>query len=119
MEGENEQVSPTRYGVPEVIMSVRLTLLSFSASFLAMLGCSRPKENLFVWDRPSSPISNLPIQKSATCRFKKGLSVSFQKAPTKEEPNGPERVYYSASNEDETDTVAFLDFGYQHPKGSI
>jgi len=73
-------------------------------------------DSLFVWDRPVLIPANLPIAKSATCRFKKGLSVSFQKAPTPQEKNPPERVYYSQSNEDEANTVSFVDLDTRTPK---
>lgn len=100
-------------------------LLVFGTTLL--LGCSSPSateplarstssNELFVWDRPVLIPSNLPIGKSATCRFKKGLSVSFQKTPTPQDENPPERVYYSQSNEDEANTVSFVDLDTRAPK---
>lgn len=84
----------------------------------AMLGCSKPSEDLFVWERPASPLPpKLPITQSATCRFKKGIAVGFHKKfPVGSDPNGPERVYYSTSDENEADTVAFLDLDTNAPK---
>jgi hypothetical protein len=73
-------------------------------------------DSLFVWDRPVLIPTNLPITKSATSRFKKGLAVSFQKAPSPLEKNPPERVYYSQSNEDEANTVSFVDLDTRAPK---
>ena len=70
---------------------------------------------MFVWDRPKSPLLKLPITQSATCKFKKGFAVSFHKFNT-EPPTAPERIYYSMSDEDESDTVAFLDLDTDAPK---
>jgi len=56
---------------------------------------------------------NLPITQSATCRFKKSLGVSFQTADA-ESPR-PQGIYYSASDEDETDTVTFIDLDTPRP----
>lgn len=80
-----------------------------------MLGCSKSAD-LFVWNRPILAGSHLPLAQSATCRFKKSLAVSFQKVVTKEEPNSPERIYYSAGDENESDTVSFLDLDTKTPK---
>jgi hypothetical protein len=121
-------------------MNSVLALLLFSA--LVTLGCSKPTakgppssassaDNLFVWNRPPSPLLKLPITQSATCRFKKVLDVSFRKKFSgwdrmlarlgqgkliPDDPNEPERVYYSAHDEDEADTVAFLDLDTNAPK---
>jgi hypothetical protein len=76
-----------------------VVLLSFFA--LVTQGCSSPaSKDLFVWSRPHYSLSNLPISKSATCSFKKGLSVAFRK----QEPNETEQMEYSASDENEADT---------------
>src|SRR5580698_6085821 len=93
---------------------------------LVTLGCSKPStketsvsigsnDNLFVWDRPTSPVVKLPITQSATCRFKKGVAVSFHRFST-EPPTAPERIYYSMSDEDEADKVAFFDLDTDAPK---
>jgi len=101
---------------------------------LAALHCSKPAPKdtavpaaanvpassngtLFKWDRPTSLVgTNLPITQSATCRFKKGLAVNFNKIITNEEPNAPERVYYDLSGEDELDPVTFVDLDTRAPK---
>jgi hypothetical protein len=107
---------------------MKLSRIALTLPVFLMPGCSKPAakepsasssafiDNLFVWNRPASPAANLPIGQTATCRFKKGLAASFQKVSTKEEPNGPERVYYMASDENEADTVAFLDLDTNTPK---
>jgi hypothetical protein len=84
----------------------------------AMLGCSKSSDDLFILDRPILPLPiKLPITQSATCSFKKGFSVSFHKKfPMGTDPSETERVYYSASDEIETDTVAFLDLDTNAPK---
>src|ERR1700722_3225229 len=105
---------------------VKITLLVLAFSALMALGCSKPSakdasvsigsnDNLFVWDRPTSPVVKLPITQSATCRFKKGVAVSFHRFST-EPPTAPERIYYSMSDEDESDTVAFFDLDTNSPK---
>jgi hypothetical protein len=107
--------------------NMKLPLGMLAVAALVMLGCSKPAakeasipaalgDNLFVWDRPFSFPINLPIAQSTTCRFKKGLAVTFQKIITKDEPNPPERVYYSAGDEDISDTVSFLDLNTKAPK---
>jgi hypothetical protein len=64
--------------------------------------------DLFVWERPFYPVSNVPITRSATCNFKQGLSVGFQKPPsTKPKNDRVERITYSTSSENESDTVSF------------
>jgi len=95
-------------------------------SSVLMLSCSGPsaKESptrasddpLFVWDRPVLIPTNLPITKSATCRFKAGLAVSYEKKITNQELSPPGRVYYSESNEDEANTVSFVDLDTRSPK---
>ena len=115
-------------------MNYALALLSFSV--LVTLGCSKltskaspssvSGDNLFVWTRPISPLLKLPITQSATCRFKKVVDVTFRKKLSSwdrifakeyvpDDPNEPERVYYS-HDEDEADTVAFLDLDTNAPK---
>jgi hypothetical protein len=112
------------FGMLPGIVKITLSILAFCA--LAMLGCSKPSakeasvstgsnDNLFVWDRPASPLPNLPITRSATCRFKKGIAVSFHRLST-EPPTAPERIFYSADDEDESDTVAFVDLDTDTPK---
>jgi hypothetical protein len=68
-----------------------------------------------VWDRPIA-VAHLPIAKSTTCRIKKSLAVSYSKKITNEELDPPERVYYDAGDEDEADTVAFVDLDTKSPK---
>jgi hypothetical protein len=105
---------------------VKITLLVLAFSALMALGCSKPSakdasvsigssDNLFVWDRPASPLLKLPITQSATCSFKKGIAVSFHRFST-EPPTAPERIYYSMSDEDEADKVAFFDLDTDAPK---
>jgi hypothetical protein len=93
-------------------------ILPYSFAALAMASCSRPaSDDFFVWNRPRYPFSNLPIVKSATCSFKKEVSVGFRnRSPLSGEPKESERVYYSASDEDESDTVAFVDLDTNGPK---
>jgi hypothetical protein len=82
---------------------------------LAANGCSKSSGDLFVWDRPTTPRPpKLPITQSASCRFKKTFAVGFYEFPG--DPNRPRRVYYSASDGDEADTVAFLDLDTNAPK---
>jgi hypothetical protein len=117
-------------------MKFFFAVLSFSA--LVTLGCYKPTakrtppspasgDNIFVWNRPISPLIKLPITQSATCRFKKDLDVTFRKNVSgfdrifakkyvPDDPNEPERVYYSTHDEDETDMVAFLDLDTDAPK---
>lgn len=72
-------------------------------------------DSLFVWERPVFPSPKLPIKQSATCRFKKGLGVSFERLKT-EPATAPERIYYSVSDENELDPVAFVDLNTPTPK---
>jgi hypothetical protein len=70
---------------------------------------AKSNEDLFVWLRPFYPVSNIPITRSATCGFKQGLSAGFQKPPSlKQKNDGVERVSYSISPENESDTVSFI-----------
>jgi len=72
--------------------------------------------DLFNWERPFYPVSNIPITPSATCSFKQGLSVGFQKPPSTNQKNdGPERVSYSISSENEADTVSFINLDTKTP----
>jgi hypothetical protein len=72
--------------------------------------------DLFNWERPFYPVSNIPITRSATCSFKQGLSVGFQKPPSTNQKNdGPERVSYSISSENEADTVSFTNLDTKTP----
>jgi hypothetical protein len=43
---------------------------------------AKSSDDLFVWERPFYPVSNIPIARSATCSFKQGLSAGFQKPPS-------------------------------------
>ena len=114
----------TDFGMLPGIVRITASILGFSA--LVTLGCTKPSaneasvsigsnNNLFVWDRPASPLPKLPITNSATCSFKKGVAVSFHRFNT-EPPSAPERIFYSLSDEDESDTVAFLDLDTNAPK---
>jgi len=82
---------------------------------------SAPSGDLFAWERPTLPPPKLPITQSATCSFKKGLAVSFERPSTWKGPPGsvqvpaPNRIYYSQSDENEADTVAFLDLDTKRP----
>jgi len=89
------------------------------ASLALVSGCLKPgarqSKTLFVWDRPVA-FARLPIAKSTTCRIKKSLAAYYSKTITNEEPDPPERVYYEAGDEDEGDTVAFVDLDTKSPK---
>jgi hypothetical protein len=74
---------------------------------------SKANDYLFVWSRPMQFPINLPITQSATCRFKKSLGVGFQKPDA--ESRRPEGISYSAHDEDETDTVTFVDLDTGSP----
>jgi hypothetical protein len=74
---------------------------------------SRANDYLFVWSRPMRFPSNLPITQSATCRFKKSLGVGFQKSDA--ESHRPDGISYSANDEDETDSVTFVDLDTRSP----
>ncbi len=98
----------------------------FIFTALATIRCSNPQQKkplsqsvsndkLFVWDRPILIPMNLPITQSATCRFKKGLSVGFMKLKT-DPPTASEKIDYSVSDENESDTVAFVDLNTKTPK---
>jgi len=93
-------------------------LVVFALGAFIMVGCSKPSDDLFVWNRPISSLPiKLPITQSATCSFKKGLAVGFhKKLPLANDANGAEQVYYSTSDENEGDTVAFLDLDTNAPK---
>jgi hypothetical protein len=105
-----------------------MRLLVPVVAYLVLLGCSKPatKEtpasgasdgDLFVWLRPKTTIPiSLPIAQSTTCSFKKGLSASFMKIVPPDGPIVPERIYYSTSDENETDTVSFVDLDTNSPK---
>ena len=72
--------------------------------------------DLFVWPRPFYPVSNVPITRSATCNFKQGLSVGFQKPPSSKPKNdGVERVTYSTTSENESDSVSFTNLDTKTP----
>jgi len=72
--------------------------------------------DLFVWGRPFYPMSSVPITRSATCSFKQGLSVGFQKPPSAKRKNdGAERISYSMSTENESDTVSFINLDTKTP----
>ncbi len=43
------------------------------------------------------------------------MAVSFEKLKT-DPQDAPERIYYSVSDEDETDTVSFIDLDTKNPK---
>jgi hypothetical protein len=114
----------THFGMLPGIVRITASILGFSA--LVALGCTKPSanetsvsigasDNLFVWDRPASPLPKLPITNSATCSFKKGVAVSFHRFNT-EPPTAPERIFYSLSDEDEADTVAFLNLDTDAPQ---
>jgi hypothetical protein len=116
--------SITDFGMLPGIVRITASILGFSA--LVTLGCTKPSaneasisigssDNLFVWDRPASRPPKLPITNSSTCSFKKGVAVSFHRFNT-EPPTVPERIYYSLSDEDESDTVTFLDLDTNAPK---
>jgi hypothetical protein len=73
-------------------------------------------DDLFVWERPFYPVSNIPITRSATCSFKQGLSVGIQKPKsTKQKHGGAERISYSTSAENESDTVSFINLDTKTP----
>ncbi len=61
--------------------------------------------------------ANLPIKQSATCRIKKTFAVNYHRRVTNAELNAPERIYYSlGEDEDEADTVTFIDLDTKNPK---
>jgi hypothetical protein len=108
-------------------------LAALSVCALVTLGCSKPTAKrappslasggIFAWIRPVSPLIKLPITQSATCRFKKSLNATFQKNVSGTfsekyipDPDESERVYYFVYDEDETDTVAFVDLDTNAPK---
>ena len=113
-------------------MKFLFAVLSFSA--LVTLGCSKPAAKrtsfsfasggIFAWNRPASPLIKLPITQSATCKFKKSLNATFRKNVSStfaekyipDDPDESERVYYFVYDEDETDTVAFVDLDTNAPK---
>jgi hypothetical protein len=74
---------------------------------------STSHDYLFSWSRPMRFPINLPITQSATCRFKKSLGVGFQKPDA--ESRRPQGISYSAHDEDETDTVTFIDLDTPRP----
>jgi len=74
---------------------------------------SKANDYLFVWSRPMKFPINLPITQSATCRFKKSFGVGFQKPDA--ESHRPEGISYSVHDEDETDTVTFIDLDTRSP----
>lgn len=77
---------------------------------------SKSDDELFVWERPFYPVSNIPITRSATCSFKQGLSAAFQKLPsTKQNKGAPERVTYATSTENESDTISFTNLDTKSP----
>lgn len=71
---------------------------------------------MFVWHRPIQFPINLPITQSATCRFRKSLAAGFTKAATDNKSHIPEGISYSADDEDEADTVTFMDLDTRSPK---
>jgi len=79
---------------------------------------SSNNENLFVWNPPQdilmSPSTN--ITDSATCRFKKSFNTFFEKKITNSELNPLERIYYNIGDDNEADTVTFVDLNTEHPK---
>lgn len=103
-----------RHGV--FILSAALTLACSGRSVKNPPTSVTLSDNLFAWDRPVLIPSSLPITKSATCRFKEGLAASFQKIPTPQNQDPPERIYYSESKEDEANTVSFVDLDSRTPK---
>jgi len=74
---------------------------------------SKGSDYLFVWSRPMQLPINLPITQSATCRFKKSFGVGFQKPDA--QSRRPEGISYSAHDEDEADTVTFIDLDTRSP----
>ncbi len=80
------------------------------------VGLAPTSDDLFVWDRPTRITNNVPVTRSATCRFKQGFATSFYAERTDGQPNSPERIHYSQSNENEADTAAFVDPDTKRPK---
>jgi hypothetical protein len=79
-------------------------------------GIQNSNDNLFVWQRPFFVPKNLPVSRSATCSFKKGLSVGFSKPPSSNgKSEAPERISYSVSDENEADTVSFINLDTKTP----
>jgi len=71
---------------------------------------------LFVWSRPTQFPINLPITQSATCRFKKSVGLGFQGKVADDKSHPPEGISYSAADEDEANTVTFIDLDTRSPK---
>ena len=91
-----------------------------TAIFVALVWCSQPaqagkNDYLFVWRRPIQFPVNLPITQSATCRFRESLAAGFQKATTDGKSHPPEGISYSADDEDEADTVTFINLDTHSP----
>lgn len=104
------------------------------AILLFLAGCSRPvsrqasssstqaaqNDDLFEWSRPIRFPINLPIAQSATCSFKKSVGVAFHAADPSNPDDANSRLFkgisYSVSDEDEADTVAFIDLDTRTPK---
>lgn len=81
-------------------------------------------EDLFVWNPPQddpliSPSTN--ITNSATCRFKKVFNTFYgpPKITNSNPKQQPDSVTYAYGNEDEKDTVTFIDLNTQQPKVKI
>ncbi|GEM_PF-6631419 len=101
-----------------ITIFVLLILVGYLAYYFGSKHSSGNNENLFVWEPPQdilmSPSTN--ITDSATCRFKKSFNTFFEKKITNSELNPPERIYYIIGDDNEADTVTFVDLNTEHPK---
>ena len=101
-----------------VFLVLALTLFNCSRQSRTKVPAQLSEDPLFVWDRPTSMKSittNHPIVQSATCRMKKTSSVIYQSIITGAELDAPGRIYYRFGEEDESDTVAFINLNLTNP----
>ncbi len=101
-----------------IIIFVLFILVASLGYYFGLKHPSANDESLFVWEPPQdilmSPSTN--ITDSATCRFKKSFNTFFEKKITNSELNPPERIYYNIGDDNEADTVTFIDLNTEHPK---
>lgn len=109
-------------GMPNVLFGLCLltlaalsTLSGANPSATKASHSNAPSNNLFTWTRPDSPRSRLPITQSATCRFKRSLGVAFTNLGAELATAG-KQIHYQIGDEDESDTVSFVDLDTKTPK---
>ncbi len=105
----------------KLVMIIILVILVGKISYSLGQGNTDKSKDLFIGNPPTdillSPSKN--ITDSATCRFQKSFNTFYTKKITNSELTPPSRIYYNIGDDNEADTVTFVDLDTNFPKVKV